>query len=30
MAVTQGSEVKYITVLVFEIKGFMLFLRDHK
>ena len=30
MVVTQGSEVKYITVLVFEIKVFMLFLRDHK
>ena len=23
-------EIKYITVLVFEIKGFMLLLRDHK
>ena len=30
MVVTQRFEIKYITVLVFEIKGFMLFLRDHK
>ena len=28
--VMRGFEIKYITVLVFEIKGFMLFLRDHK
>ena len=28
--VKRGFEIKYITVLVFEIMGFMLFLRDHK